>query len=499
MKITFQPSGREVQPPPGATVLEAMRLAGLTPDAPCGGSGTCGKCGVYVDGVRRLACQTPVRPGMTVHVPAAGGHVIQETGVGGEVALDPLRPEARFHAAVDIGTTTIVCHLLDGRTGAVLATAGALNPQRAFGADVISRIRAALDRNMEALTAAVRGALSALLEGLCREAGAAPEELGAVAVVGNPCMQQLFLGRSPANLASPPFAPVLTRREVLPAGDYIAAAPEASLLIAPDIAGYIGADTVGCILAAGLHQSDRLTLVVDIGTNGEMVLGSRHGMTACAAAAGPALEGASISCGMRGAAGAVDRVWLEEEGVRFSVIGGGAPEGICGSGLIDLAAVLLESGAIDRRGRLRTAEQCPRMAPHLTEDGTGRCFTLCGGVRLTQEDIREVQLAKGAIAAGIELMARSLDVALEEIDRVLLAGAFGSFIRKESACAIGLLPPELLDRIETVGNAAASGSRMIALSREAFRQSEDLCRQVRGLHLESVPGFSRCFARHTWF
>ena len=472
MKITCQPSGREVQPPPGATVLEAMRLAGLTPDAPCGGSGTCGTCGVYVDGVRRLACQTPVRPGMTVHVPAAGGHVIQETGVGGEVALDPLRPEARFHAAVDIGTTTIVCHLLDGRTGAVLATAGALNPQRAFGADVISRIRAALDGNMEALTAAVRGALSALLEGLCREAGAAPEELGAVAVVGNPCMQQLFLGRSPANLASPPFAPILTRREVLPAGDYI---------------------------ASGLHQSDRLTLVVDIGTNGEMVLGNRHGMTACAAAAGPALEGASISCGMRGAAGAVDRVWLEEEGVRFSVIGGGAPEGICGSGLIDLAAVLLESGAVDRRGRLRTAEQCPRMAPHLTEDGTGRCFTLCGGVRLTQEDIREVQLAKGAIAAGIELMARSLDVALEEIDRVLLAGAFGSFIRKESACAIGLLPPELLDRIETMGNAAASGSRLIALSLEAFRQSEELCRQVRGLHLESVPGFSRCFARHTWF
>lgn len=294
MKITFQPSGREVQPPPGATVLEAMRLAGLTPDAPCGGSGTCGKCGVYVDGVRRLACQTPVRPGMTVHVPAAGGHVIQETGVGDEVELDPLRPEARFHAAVDIGTTTIVCHLLDGRTGAVLATAGALNPQRAFGADVISRIRAALDGNMEALTAAVRGALSALLEGLCREAGAAPEELGAVAVVGNPCMQQLFLGRSPANLASPPFAPILTRREVLPAGDYIAAAPEASLLIAPDIAGYIGADTVGCILAAGLHQSDRLTLVVDIGTNGEMVLGNRHGMTACAAAAGPALEGGFI-------------------------------------------------------------------------------------------------------------------------------------------------------------------------------------------------------------
>lgn len=477
MKITFQPSGREVQPPPGATVLEAMRLAGLTPDAPCGGSGTCGKCGVYVDGVRRLACQTPVRPGMTVHVPAAGGHVIQETGVGGEVALDPLRPEARFHAAVDIGTTTIVCHLLDGRTGAVLATAGALNPQRAFGADVISRIRAALDGNMEALTAAVRGALSALLEGLCREAGAAPEELGAVAVVGNPCMQQLFLGRSPANLASPPFAPILTRREVLPAGDYIAAAPEASLLIAPDIAGYIGADTVGCILAAGLHQSDRLTLVVDIGTNGEMVLGNRHRRVACSTAAGPAFEGAKISCGMRGAEGAVDHVFLENGRIDFHVIGGGDPAGLCGSGLLDLTAVLLELGQIDESGAL--ADDTYRLP------GTS--------VVLTQRDVREVQLAKAAIRAGIELLARKMGVRVEDIREVLLAGAFGNYLTPASACHIGMIPDCLLERIHPVGNAAGEGAKMCAVSRAAFVRAQTLAEETEFLELASMPEFQDCF------
>lgn len=499
MQIRFYPGGQTVQAPEGTTVLEAQRLAGLSPDAPCGGHGTCGKCRVRVGDREVLACQTKAADGMEIWIHASSNHQVLKTGLENMVQPDPVRQDAPYLAAVDIGTTTMVCHLLDGRTGETLSTAGMLNPQHTFGADVVSRIQSAREHGMDPLTQAVRQGLAELLEQAAREAGAELSEISVLSVVGNPCMQQMFLGISTENLASPPFPPALTAARTAPAGEYLPGLSKAELRIVPDISGYIGADTMGCILASRLCDSDQLTLMVDIGTNGEMVLGSAAGMTACATAAGPALEGAKITCGMRGAAGAIDHVWTENGDIAFSVIGGGAPQGICGSGLIDAAAVLLREGIINRRGRMQTGEQCPQYARRLSEENGMRRFTLCPEVFLTQEDIRELQLAKGAIAAGIDLMVRHLGVTADGIGRVLLAGAFGSFIQKESACAIGLLPPGLLEKIQAVGNAAASGSKMIALNRREFERTEALCRQVHSLELASLPEFSHCFARHMGF
>jgi uncharacterized 2Fe-2S/4Fe-4S cluster protein (DUF4445 family) len=299
-------------------------------------------------------------------------------------------------------------------------------------------------------------------------------------MVGNPAMQQLFLGISPENLASVPFAPVLTEAKTIPCREILPICANADLLLVSDISGYIGADTMGCVLSTELYKKEETTLMVDIGTNGEMVLGNKDRMIACSTAAGPALEGANIQFGMRGTDGAIDHVWLENGEVRYSVIGGGEPEGICGSGLIDAIAVGLEMGMLNKRGRIQNEEHIF----HLTET-----------IYLTQDDIRQVQLAKGAIYAGIFLMAKQLGLGIPDIQKVQLAGAFGNYLSPKSACRMGLLPEELLDRIEPIGNAAGSGAKMLACNKELLPLTQELTRKIEFLELASLPEFSRTFAK----
>lgn len=462
--------------------MEALREAGIPLDAPCGGQGKCGKCAVQGNGDRLLSCQTAVEGDMTVILPEGNGlHILLE-GVSAAVAMDPVRPGALL--AVDIGTTSVVCFLLDGTTGRELASASVLNPQTAYGADVISRIKAALEGKLEEQRDLIRGALTELIGRVCGRAGTDPGEIGTVAVVGNPAMQQLFLGVSPENLAGVPFAPVLTEAKTVPCRDVLPVCENAALLIVPDIAGYIGADTMGCVLSTEMYRAEELTLMVDIGTNGEMVLGDRERMIACSTAAGPALEGANIRFGMRGTEGAIDHVWMEDGALRCSVIGGGEARGICGSGLIDAVAVLLEAGRINKRGRIQSGEEW---------DGQ-RAVALRDGVWLTQEDIRQVQMAKGAICAGVKLMAEQLGKQVGDIRRVLLAGAFGSYMDPESACRISLLPEELRGRITAVGNAAGSGAKLLACSKSVLEKSQLLRDRVEFLELASLPAFSRTFA-----
>lgn len=495
--VTVLPQGRGLPAAEGRNLLEVLREAGLAPEAPCGGQGTCGKCMVEIDGAPALACQTRVTSDLTVRLPERRRTRILTGGEMGSVSMDPAAEGLLL--AFDIGTTTVVGYLLEGGTGRELACASMLNPQSPYGADVVTRIQAALNGEMGALTGAIRRGLSELTEKLCQEAGARPGDVGVVSVVGNPCMQQLFMGIRPDNLVQIPFEPALKRAEIVPAGACLPVCPNARLLVVPDISGYVGADTIGCVIATGMDRASRLCLLVDIGTNGEMVLGSREGLVACSTAAGPALEGARIRCGMRAAPGAIDHVWWEDGALRCSVIGGGPAAGICGSGIIDAAAVLLERGALNSRGRLQPPEACPALADRLGEaEGRRVCF-LRDGVYLTQEDIREVQLAKGAIAAGIELMAAYLPCSLEEIGEVLLAGAFGSFIRPENACRIGLLPPALADRVRAVGNAAGSGTRMIACSRAELQRAEELAKTVTLLELASLKEFRRSFAKNMAF
>ena len=475
LHVTVQ--GKQLKAEKGCNLMDLLRREGVFIDAPCGGHGQCGKCRVVVEGREVLACETSVDRDMTVTVPPesvlrfpqplpADGNQ-QPAGKG-------------YMLAFDIGTTSVVCYLLDGKTGVELARSSMLNPQTAYGADVVTRIRAALQGTMEQQTKLIREGMAGLIRHACREAGISPEEVSVVSVVGNPAMQQLFLGISPENLAAMPFRPVLTEAKTVPCQEMLPLCPNARLQIVPDISGYIGADTVSCVLATGMHQKEEITLLVDIGTNGEMVLGNKERMIACSTAAGPALEGANIRFGMRAAEGAIDRVWLDGGKLQYSVIGGGEARGICGSGLIDAVAVGLQTGLLNKRGRIQNEEHV---------------FRLTDAICLTQDDIRQVQLAKGAIYAGICLMAKELSLDLEEIQQVQLAGAFGSNLDPESACRIGLLPEELGDRIEIAGNAAGSGAKMLARDPDLLSAAQLLTEKIEFLELAVLPEFAGTFAR----
>ena len=477
-ELTVLPDNKTISVPQGQSVMDALQTAGVYLDAPCGGQGKCGKCKVIIDGKEVLACETKVDRDLRVTIPQKSGLNVLQTGIQVTHELAPAREGHLL--AFDIGTTSVVCFLLNGTTGEEMAKSSMLNPQTAFGADVISRIQAALRGDLEAQAKAIREGMTQLIREACRDGKVDPAEIGVVSVVGNPAMQQLFLGVSPENLAGVPFAPVLTKAEMTPCADVLPICPNALLLTIPDISGYIGADTMGCVLSTELYQKEELTLMVDIGTNGEMVLGNKDRMIACSTAAGPALEGANIQFGMRGTEGAIDHVWLEDGQLRCSVIGGGTAKGICGSGLIDAIAVGLTAGLINKRGRIMNEEHSIR---------------LTDTVYLSQDDIRQVQLAKGAIYAGIYLMAKQLGFAVTDIQKVQLAGAFGSFLNPASACRMGLLPEELLSKIEAVGNAAGSGAKMLACNAALMPLTQELTRKIEFLELASLPDFSRTFAK----
>lgn len=481
-KITVLPQRKDIMVSAGTNLLKALRDAGLAPDAPCGGSGKCGKCKVVLDGQEVLSCQYDVDSDVTVQLPEKASASILTTGSAGVVNIDPLREG--YLIAIDIGTTTVVCFLLSSE-GTELAVESMLNPQAPFGADVISRIQQALDGEMDALTSCIRAGISQLIRNCCKKAGINETDIGVVSIAGNPCMQQLFLGILPRNLAGVPFAPVLTKTEILKASDYLPECANACLLTIPDISGYVGADTVACVLASEMYKSEETVLLVDIGTNGEMVLIHQGKMTACSTAAGPALEGANIRFGMRGAAGAIDHVWEENGELRFSVIGGGNPAGICGSGIIDAIAVLLNQKKINKRGRIQSAEEV---------DGQ-RVLYLSEKIYLTQDDIRQVQMAKGAIAAGIQLMCAYFGITPENIDRVLLAGAFGSFMNPDSACRIELLPAALREKITACGNLAGAGAKLTALNKNQFLLTQELLERIRFIELAQMPDFQKTFAK----
>ena len=460
--VTFQPDAVSVCVEPGTSVLEAMIAAQLHPDAPCGGKGTCGKCRVILDGAEVLACQTAVDRNMTVRTEEEENIKILTTGL--QVTTQP-DGENDYVLAFDIGTTTVVAYLLEGHTGALLAQGSRMNPQSQFGADVISRIQYALKENNNSLSGCIREAMAQLATETAAKAGISPEQITASAIVGNTAMHHLLLGIDPKPLVTPPYMPNISE-----------ALERNGARILPNIAGFVGGDTVGCMVATRFDQLEELTLLIDIGTNGEMVLGNKERRIACSTAAGPAFEGAKISCGMRGADGAVDHVWLENGTVKYHVLGEKAPEGLCGSGLLDLVAVLLDLGILDESGYLE-----------------GKEFILCDNVVLTQKDIREVQLAKAAIRAGIELLAEKLGVQVEEIQTVYLAGAFGNYMNPDSACRIGMIPPVLRNRIQPIGNAAGEGARLCALSRAEFDYAMHLAGETEFLELASLPNFQDCY------
>lgn len=481
--ITLHPSGERFSVPAGGNLLEALRQRGLPLDAPCGGKGTCGKCRVLVNGREEPACQYILTEDSLVELPER-----EEVRVLTGNASAKADGRHRYALAMDVGTTTVAAFLCDGRTGRQIACASAVNPQSAYGADVIARIQYELERRDGRMAAEIRACLNRLAREAAQAAGISPEEIGLVSLAGNTAMHHLLLGLDVAPLVKPPYMPSVREALALRSADWLTACPRAEVRVLPNIAGFVGADTVGCMVSAAFDRREDLTLLIDIGTNGEMVLGNRARRLACSTAAGPAFEGAKIRFGMRGAPGAIDHGELIDGKLACYVIGGGEARGICGSGLLDAVYALLQGGFVDGSGRMRP--EVP--GPWMTVDGQP-AFLLRDGVYLTQKDIREVQLAKAAIRAGIELLLDAMGRKASEVQSALLAGAFGSYLSPASACGIGMLPPELLGLVRAIGNAAGEGAKQCALLEADYRRSAALAEETEFLELASLPAFQDCY------
>jgi uncharacterized 2Fe-2S/4Fe-4S cluster protein (DUF4445 family) len=410
-----------------------------------------------------------------------------------------------YAVAFDIGTTSIVGYLLDLESGNQLAVSSVLNPQSAYGADVVMRAKYSLENGVSILTNAVREALNSIIIDVAKQANIDSNDIYLISVAGNTCMHHLFLGVSPASLVFAPYNPAIRNGLILRAADCsIEVNPHAKLIALPNIAGFVGADTVAAILASDMDKSEKMTLLIDIGTNGEIVLGNSNGMIACSTAAGPAFEGALIECGMRGATGAIDHVSLSGGHVDYSVIGGKKPVGICGSGLIDAIAQLVQVGLIDETGKLQNKDHTIEgadLSSRVRSMNGKNAFVLVEAdksgtgspIYITQKDIREVQLAKGAISAGIMLLAEQLGVSIDDVEQVFIAGAFGNYMSPESACQISLIPSILKNKITPIGNAAGEGSKRIVLNEDEFQRTKHISDTCGYLELAAHPEFQDTF------
>ena len=393
-------------------------------------------------------------------------------------------------AAFDIGTTTIAGYLLDSQNGDVLAIRSMMNPQTQYGADVISRANYALENSVEDLSRFVRKALDDMLGEMCDDAKISRKNIYQVSIVGNTCMHHLFLGISPASLVHAPYTPVISQEvEVLASKYDININPDGKLLILPNLAGYVGADTCGCILTLRPDKTDKLTLMIDIGTNGEIVLGNKESLYCCSTAAGPAFEGAKIECGMRGSTGAIDHVHFVDGKWEYTTIDNALASGICGSGLIDLVAELCRNGIVDESGHMESGQNVSSIFMIASPENSSRE----GGVYITQKDISEIQLAKAAISTGIKIMMDKLEISEDDIDTVYIAGAFGNYMNPQSAAEIGIIPKGLLKRIKMVGNAAGEGAKIALLNHDERVEIRELARQVKFVELASEPDFQDCF------
>jgi len=414
--------------------------------------------------------------------------------------------ERMFGVSFDIGTTTVVATLVDLRSGAVAAVASTINRQASFGADVIARMGHAMTgpEAIEDLQQAVHATVNGLLEEVFAASGVDREHVYEAVVVGNATMLHLLLGVDPRSIALSPFVATFLEAQDLRAADAgFDIHPEGRVVLFPSIGAYVGADIVGDVVATGLAREPEKRLLVDVGTNGEIVCGNDERVVATAAPAGPAFEGGQILCGMRATEGAIEGVVLTNGRIELQVIGGAGevPRGLCGSGLIDVVAQLRLAGLLKANGLFRSDEELAGhpLAAHVRDQGGLRVFAITDDVVLTQLDVRELQSAKGAIATGIEVAMREIGYSAADLDEVLLAGSFGTYINPESARVLGLVPDVPVERIKAVGNTASEGAKMALMS---FREREiavELPGVIEYVELSGTPDFNDMFIANLGF
>ena len=495
-RIILWPTRVELSAPAGTPLRDLLFEQGV--EFPCGGQGRCRGCRIRVLNGKaevnraqqerlspeeiasgwRLACQCVVEGDLEIELRQWDAAILVDDTVFA------FRPRQGLGVAVDLGTTTLVAQLLDLATGRVLAVSTALNAQARYGADVMSRLQfAVLGGGQHRLETLIRQQIGALIEQLLFSAGKHGAEIADIVVVGNTVMHHFFCGIDAEPLAHYPFEPAegglqTFRSSALGwkhAGDSL-------VRFLPCLGGFVGSDVLAGILAAKLTEHDDLVGLIDLGTNGEIVIGNKDGLLCASTAAGPAFEGAKISMGMRASTGAISQVTVNGDGVHCHVIGDGAPRGLCGSGLVDAVAAGLELGVIATSGRFSNGESSWMLAPP---------------VALTQNDIRELQLAKAAIAAGIKLLMQRKGA--KELTRLYLAGAFGNYIDRASAQRIGLIdfPPE---RVEAAGNTALLGAKLALFSLDSEDGSyAGVRRRVEHVALNADPSFQDVFVEELAF
>ena len=500
-------------------------------EQPCGARTACGKCRVRVvageaaatsaderlltsaeiaDGWR-LGCQLTLDREVTLSIPPQTRSIAPKSFGGDALFTDGVKPNvdmrgvtAPFGVAVDIGSTSLAAALVELRTGQVRGTTSRVNPQVRFGADVISRIHFAqehADGNAQ-LHASVIEAIGAMIADLVAQAAVRAEQVIAIACAGNATMTHAAVGADITPLGQAPYRGVFTHEVQLPARTFgWQAHAEAMATFLPMVSHHIGGDTVAGILSTGMDEAERWQLLIDLGTNTEVVLGSRHGLLATSTAAGPAFEGANIEHGMRAAPGAIDRVRVLANGrLVVGTVANQPARGICGSGLIDAVAELHHAGVVVASGYMRSRAECeeagvsPRLCERLIEaPGSQRRVRFDHDVMLTAQDVRQLQLVKGSIAAGIALVLQHAGVRAEELDAVHIAGTFGSFVRKESVQAIGLVPAIDPERVHFVGNAAGVGARMVLVDARYRERARRIAEQCTFLELAGHADYEDAF------
>lgn len=469
-------------------------------EMPCGGQGRCGKCRVRAEGALsplsaeeqkvlsaselaqgiRLGCRTYLLG--ECHVWLSDSETQQQICTDGSEGTFECNPMFnKLGAAVDIGTTTLAAHLYDQQ--GLLSTASAPNPQHIFGADVISRIDKALHGEARDLAACIRSGISLLLEELCRDAERSLKDLDALVITGNTAMLHLLTEEDVAPLSTAPFA-VKERfgKTVLVGSLGLPCPPDTPVYLPRCISAFVGGDITTALMASGMCRQSEASLLADIGTNGELVLWKDGILSCCSTAAGPAFEGAALSYGMRGALGAIDHVWIENNALAFHVLGESEAIGICGSGVVDLLSCALQMGYMDETGFLKNGDIC-----------------LGKRVSFQQNDVRQVQLAKGAVRSGMETLLYQHHIAHEDIKHFYIAGGFGSYLSLESAAEIGLIPRALIPKSACIGNAALSGAAMLLRGIQLQEESVRLADQAVSVELSTSTYFAEQYMEQMLF
>ncbi len=520
MRITFR-DGRTIdaEPVAGRTLLSYLQELGIAIEASCGGDGKCGQCIVevnaphgalsepteserrFITGNQRLACQARIlRTDVPIYVavPERVYYVLES----GEYKWIPIEPHVYREAnhvfynssrigdytgalhgiALDIGTTTLASYLIDLETGEVVSKSSMENPQTKYGNNVISRIEFAKNGQhilVKEIRAAVNDMIASMTGGKC-------ETVYELVVVGNPVMRNLFFDLPVQSLGKAPYEPESTDAVLRTAKELqLTMNPEARVYGLPLIGSFVGADALAVVLATGMYLGREICMAIDVGTNTEIVLGNRERLIATSAAAGPAFEGASISCGTGGVKGAIKEVRIGADGkVEYNTIGDAPPIGICGSGLIDALAELLEHGMIDGRGKFRQDQKELRIT---------------GGIKLLETDIDQLNLAKTAVAVGINVLLDKYGIELGDIDTIYLAGGFVNFTNTANAIRIGLLPHVPGERMKKVGNAALEGARQALISKHKRADAEEVAKRIEHIKLEEEADFMEKFVTELYF